>query len=198
MGQGKTVDRRIARTRRALSSALIDLILEMGYARISIRALTQRADIGYATFYRHFKSKDELTSYVLMTLIDDLESRLLPGMAVHDESLTLYQFVFENQRIYHAALRLPRRNPAVKKAWDRIRKVCHKRYVARIGCEIPFDASINHLMSSVWELHRWWLKEAEHYSPEEIATIHTELIVKVTEQVALDQRDQPSDAVAVD
>lgn len=198
MVQAKRVDRRIARTRRALSAALVDLILEIGYARISVRALTQRAEIGYATFFRHFKSKDELASHVLMTLIDDFESRLQPGMTSYEEALTLYRFVYEKRRIYCAAFKLPRSSPAVTKARDRIRDVSHKRYIARAECEIPFEASINHLTSSVWELTRWWLQEAAHYSPEEIATIHTELIVKATEQVALNKREQPADAVTVD
>lgn len=197
MEQTVKTDRRIARTRRSLRSALVDLIFEKNYARISIRDLTHVADIGYATFFRHFKSKDELTAHVLMTLIDDLESRLEPGMSIYEEALTWYCFVDENKRVCHAAFKLPRNNPTVKLAWDCAREVTHKRYNARADCEIPFDASINHLMRSVWELTRWWLQDASHYSPEEIATIHTELIVKVTEQVALSQRAPAPAAVAV-
>ncbi|NCF69861.1 MAG: TetR/AcrR family transcriptional regulator, partial [Chloroflexi bacterium] len=47
-----TTDRRIRRTRRLLEAALLDLVDEQPYPSITIRDITDRADIGYATFFR--------------------------------------------------------------------------------------------------------------------------------------------------
>lgn len=54
------VDRRVRRTRAQLHRALIELMLERDYARISVRDILDRADIGRSTFYTHFRDKDDL------------------------------------------------------------------------------------------------------------------------------------------
>src|SRR5260370_21797664 len=53
-------DRRAARTRRALHGALISLILRKGYDAITIQEIIDEADVGRATFYAHYRSKEDL------------------------------------------------------------------------------------------------------------------------------------------
>jgi AcrR family transcriptional regulator len=45
------MDRRAARTRRALHGALISLILRKGYDAITVQEIIDEADVGRATFY---------------------------------------------------------------------------------------------------------------------------------------------------
>ena len=54
------VDRRAARTRRALHEALISLILRKGYEAITIQDLIDEADVGRSTFYAHYTGKEDL------------------------------------------------------------------------------------------------------------------------------------------
>jgi AcrR family transcriptional regulator len=53
-------DRRVRRTQELLRKALLELILEKGYDRITVRDILDRADVGRSTFYAHFRDKDEL------------------------------------------------------------------------------------------------------------------------------------------
>ena len=53
-------DRRIQRTRQSLRTALLTLIKEKGYDAISIEEITERANVGRATFYLHYKDKEDL------------------------------------------------------------------------------------------------------------------------------------------
>src|SRR5574338_1030565 len=53
-------DRRIQRTRQSLRTALLALIKEKGYDAISIEDITERANVGRATFYLHYKDKEDL------------------------------------------------------------------------------------------------------------------------------------------
>ena len=53
-------DRRVRRTTHGLKLALLELIDERGYDRITVRDITDRADVGRSTFYAHFTSKDDL------------------------------------------------------------------------------------------------------------------------------------------
>ena len=53
-------DRRVRRTRKALRDALVELILEKGYAAVTVGDIADRADVGRTTFYAHFTDKDDL------------------------------------------------------------------------------------------------------------------------------------------
>ena len=56
----KRVDRRVARSKRRLKDALLELIEVRDYAAISVGDITERADVGRSTFYVHFTSKEDL------------------------------------------------------------------------------------------------------------------------------------------
>ena len=53
-------DRRTARTRTALMSAFVDLMLTRGYPDVSVEDVAARADVGRSTFYLHFRSKEDI------------------------------------------------------------------------------------------------------------------------------------------
>jgi len=53
-------DRRVKRTRELLLDALVHLLMERGYEKLTVQNLLDRAGVGSATFYALFQSKDEL------------------------------------------------------------------------------------------------------------------------------------------
>ena len=58
-------DRRIQRTRKLLRESMLQLILERGYDDISIQDVTDKANLGRATFYLHYREKDDLLADVM-------------------------------------------------------------------------------------------------------------------------------------
>jgi AcrR family transcriptional regulator len=54
------IDRRKARTRRALVDAAIRLIGDGRGERATIQEITEEADVGFGSFYNHFESKEQL------------------------------------------------------------------------------------------------------------------------------------------
>lgn len=54
------LDRRVQRTHRELHEALITLIIERGWDKVSVQEICDRADVGRSTFYVHFADKEEL------------------------------------------------------------------------------------------------------------------------------------------
>ena len=58
--ESRKVDRRIQRTRQLLDDALIELILEKGYDKITVQNIVDQANAGRSTFYSHFLDKDDL------------------------------------------------------------------------------------------------------------------------------------------
>ena len=52
-------DRRVARTRRNLRSALLNLIYDQDYDTITVQQILDKADVGRSTFYAHFRNKED-------------------------------------------------------------------------------------------------------------------------------------------
>lgn len=60
LGASTPVDRRIARSRRLLKTALSELLGERDYDAITVQEICDRADVARSTFYTHFESKEDL------------------------------------------------------------------------------------------------------------------------------------------
>jgi AcrR family transcriptional regulator len=54
------MDRRAARTRAALSRALVSLVRSKGYEAATVAEVCAAADVGRSTFYAHYAGKDDL------------------------------------------------------------------------------------------------------------------------------------------
>jgi AcrR family transcriptional regulator len=53
-------DRRIQRTRQALMSAFIELVLTRGYESLTAGDISRKANVGRSTFYLHYANKEAL------------------------------------------------------------------------------------------------------------------------------------------
>ncbi|MDE2819547.1 MAG: TetR/AcrR family transcriptional regulator [Chloroflexota bacterium] len=194
----KKLDRRVLRTRQSLSDAMISLALEFGYEAITIKMLTERAGIGYATFFRHFKRKDDLLLHVLQSGLVEMLDLLKPEMTSYEEALITFGHIRKNPGIFSLFANLPRDHKAIAVVMEAISNSIKTRYVSRDESFIPQEVAINHLATSVIELVRWWIENDMKYSIEQMATIQSELIVKATEIVAVDRRVQRRSDSAAD
>src|SRR5258707_301232 len=79
-------DRRVRRTRRALREALVALIVERGYEKVTVQDVLDRADIGRSTFYAHYRDKDDLFG----SCFDDLRAEHV----LHGHFLVAFAFRF--------------------------------------------------------------------------------------------------------
>ncbi|MFI6042086.1 TetR/AcrR family transcriptional regulator [Nocardia sp. NPDC051321] len=104
-----STDRRVRRTKSLLHRALIELMLERGYDRISVRDILHRADVGRSTFYAHFRDKDDL---LLLSSTDYLRAAVTaPGTDAGADAATplapvrtLFQLAAANPEVYQALL----------------------------------------------------------------------------------------------
>ncbi|MFZ5893041.1 MAG: TetR/AcrR family transcriptional regulator [Myxococcota bacterium] len=87
-------DRRVRRTRRQLRDALVALILERGWDKVSVLDVCERADVGRSTFYVHFADKEDL----LLSGFDDLQA-----MLEQQVQAAVVPFAFAEALCLHAA-----------------------------------------------------------------------------------------------
>ena len=194
----KKVDRRIARTRKALAEAIIHHTLTVGYDRVTIRDLAKYAKISYATFFRHFKSKDEVMEYAFAEAFDETTEAVASATTYYDEALAVYKHVRKNRSVYLVAFALPRGHKTVDAWHNQVANFFLERLGAKDEGVIPLNVSVNHLVQSITELIRWYLENDERYSPEEMAAIHCELIVKAGKHVAVDYRTPLNENLSAD
>src|SRR5690554_3079474 len=68
----KPLDRRVRRTKKMLKHSFVQLLEQKPYDRISVKDIVERADYNRATFYNHYKYKEEL--------VDDIVDELVLGL----------------------------------------------------------------------------------------------------------------------
>jgi AcrR family transcriptional regulator len=68
----KAQDRRVQRTLKDLREGLLALMVERGYEALTVQDILDRAGVGRATFYEHFRGKDDLLRRSLEPLRDHL------------------------------------------------------------------------------------------------------------------------------
>lgn len=189
-GGGRQADRRVIRTRRLLTNALIELSLENGYEFVTIRDITDRAGVGYATFFRHYSAKEALLADVLDAFLEELTGLILAQVT---DPVTTGRIIFEHAQRHRELYLLLMDSRGSSDLLNRVHEVGREGIAQfaepRPGSPVPFDVAVNHIITSFVSLIGWWLENDAPYPPEEMGHIFNELIMKPTRDIAF--REQP-------
>jgi len=93
-------DRRVEKTRAALFTALLDLIVEKGYDRTSVEDILKRADVGRATFYAHYYNKEDLLLGRMTVFQLDVPTHQIAASAGLPDVSRVFDHVGRNRRLY--------------------------------------------------------------------------------------------------
>lgn len=166
------------------------MALETDYDEISVKSVTQRADIGYATFYRHFKSKDELLMYLYRSALFDLKTKLAAVDSLRAEAEVVFEHARASRRIYRLYYRLPESNSVRQYIQAEFRDMLLERYEPREGANIPPEVALNHIELSASALIDWFLDNLDSYTPQEVTAMYTDLISRETTALSLIRRSE--------
>lgn len=176
-------DRRVRRTQHLLAKALIALTLEKGYEAVTIKDITEKADIGYATFFRHYHDKDELLKDVLDVVLTELTDLIgaIPDTDTTMVGTLLFRYVQQQSEVVRVLLRS-------RVLLDHITEVAAqniiKEHTAPAESVIPLEIAAHHIVTSSIALVQWWLDHQMPYPPERMGAIYHELIMRPTGKVA--------------
>ena len=184
----KKTDPRVLRTRQLLREALIAVILEHGYDAANIQSITERAGLRRATFYLHYRDKEELLLSMLRETTDDLmqqmESQagdLLTAEAQYTQELMTFQHVQARADLYRAILSGQGAATITRGLRDhlaaRIREKCVRQGRAA-SLPVPVEVLANYLAAVKLNMIIWWLDQGLPYSPEEMAAMVTRLVLE--------------------
>ncbi len=183
------IDRRVKRTRSLLGEALMSLILEKGYEAVTIRDISERADVAYVTFFRHYKSKDELLAQRLQAGLRDLQTRI-EAAARHAranvtdsaEGQLIFEHVQANNRLYRVLMRSQGANRVRQQTLTAIETIFLNSCQPLRATEtlIPRQVAAHHIAASLLSLIEWWLEHDMPYPVEKMGHVYDQLIIHAT------------------
>ncbi|MVO17619.1 TetR/AcrR family transcriptional regulator [Parasedimentitalea huanghaiensis] len=147
-------DRRVRRTRSALQTALLELVVKRAYETITVADICDAADVGRSAFYQHFKGKDDLLRAGFAKLEDDLGR----GEAGQDASFSnaFLEHAIQHRVLYRALMR-SQAAPIVSAAIRRILvEKASNLITAESGTGVPRELRATLLADLLLSLTLWW------------------------------------------
>jgi len=162
MKKQRKPDRRIRRTRRQLHGALHRLIKKQAYDTITVSDIVEEADISRATFYLHYKDKDELLIHSLQSVSEKLIDTLKTDTTSTDlESITnhIFAHVQDNRHLYQALQNSYRASFVIQHQVERLAEVFQIHLTSTSSSDpTTVDRQAHQLAGALYGLILWWLK----------------------------------------
>lgn len=165
----KAEDRRVLRTRQALGTALVDLMRARKFDDISVQQVLDRAGVGRATFYAHFRNKHDLLLSDAERYFESLERNFL---AHTDTSrrlapvAELFGHVAEYDHFRRALEQSSLREPVYDLLTGYLARIIARRmgdaYPVAPAAVLPTAATARVFAAALVEMMRWWLDHGAH------------------------------------
>lgn len=173
-------DRRVRRTRRILKETFISLVHEKGYRSVTITDIVNRSDYNRATFYAHFKDKEDLTEEIMAEAISALnnalrhpfkQSKHLEFDRLSPSAVQLFQHIYENANFYNL-LNEPEPIPNIQNLLINTIKNLFKeelRFISDQSLDVNNDYFISYRAYGIFGLIIDWIKSNYALSPKDMA-----------------------------
>jgi AcrR family transcriptional regulator len=180
--KGNRIDPRVRRTRQLLRQALMDLIPKKGYNAITVQDITDRATLNRATFYLHYRDKDDLLYKGMLEVLDELTTSnpLLVAeagkLSVEETWKTIEReliHVANNLSFYQAMLGENGVWGFAHMLHDYIYENTEQRLISIFGDlpkgPVPIEIVLAYIAFAYVGIIQWWVEEDMPYSVEEMA-----------------------------
>lgn len=175
------MDRRQRKTREAIFKAFTELLSQKDFSQITVGEIIERADIGRATFYAHFETKD----FLLKELCEELFCHLFDSMhkennhhrhifdcdAPNSVFLHLFQHLMKNDNNILGLFSCRNnelflgyfKESLVHLVQNQIDLFDSEKYK-----KLPESFLVNHIVTTLVGTIRWWVDNGMKESPETI------------------------------
>ena len=175
------MDRRQKKTRTAIFEAFVTLLAKRDFNKISVGDIIERADVGRATFYAHFETKDfllkelckELFAHIFDKEIGSKTARTHLFDCEGQSSVFLHLFQHLERNDNHILDLLASQNNNLFAEYfkaDLKELIKNQPYLLQMDKpeNIPQEFWINHISSTFVETVKWWIGNGGKESPQEI------------------------------
>ena len=176
------MDRRQKKSREAIFKAFTELLSKKHYNQITVGEIIERADIGRATFYAHFETKD----YLLKELCEELFCHVFDASEYGGEKhrhifdcdapsssiLHLIQHLQKNDNNILDLLTCENNELFLRYFKTNLKELIRKQEQAfsqKKDRSLPDSYWINHISSTFVETVKWWIDNGMKESPETLS-----------------------------
>ncbi len=176
------MDRRQRRTREAIFTAFIGLLSKNHFNQITVGEIIEKADVGRATFYAHFETKDFLLKELCKELFCHIFDSSEEGRESHNHIfncnapssviLHLLQHLQKNDNNILELLACENNEPFLRYFKENLKDLIQKQshlFESEKAKHLPQDYFINHISSTFVETVKWWIDNGMKQAPEELA-----------------------------
>ncbi|HNZ15962.1 MAG TPA: TetR/AcrR family transcriptional regulator [Anaerolineaceae bacterium] len=175
-------DRRIQRTRKALRDALHSLVLDRGYDDLSVQDITDKANLGRATFYLHYREKDELLEDLLREFSESFAQRYGSKVNYADRKVVQAMFEYaENHYDFYRIMTIGKGGLAGIRKLRAILQESYSQFLDGIETEaggkfgVPRDFLDSYQANAIMSTIFLWLEQDMPYPPAEMADMYLKL-----------------------
>jgi AcrR family transcriptional regulator len=177
-------DPRVTKTRAALAQAVLALASEKPFTDVTITEIAERAGVGYASFFRHYKDKDALLTAVADKMIEDLVGIIMPAMMMEDTlaaSIAICAYTESHRSITTALLaggaETMVRHHIVARALEYSRVQTDLRPHNAAPMRIPPELVLTHCVAATLGLLSWWLEQGSELTAEGMGDVINRLVM---------------------
>lgn len=166
-------DRRILRTRNALGDALIQLMQERPFDAITVQQVLDRANVSRATFYAHFRDKDDLFLSDVEDFLDTMGTLLNRRGAPRTRLAPVEELFAHIADVpgIQAAIKASGKGPDIRELGTGCfaRSIEQRLVAAGVTLPIPELRGTAHaLAGALLSLLDWWLRLDNRLPPKEV------------------------------
>ena len=175
------MDRRQKKTKKAIFRAFTELLSQKEFHQITVGEIIDRANVGRATFYAHFETKEFLLKVLCEELFCHIFDATREGGAQHEH---IFDCDAPSSVVLHLLQHLQKNDNNVldllacennelfasyfRRSLSRLVDSQYTLFAPRKPENIPEDFWKNYIVATLWETLNWWLTTGRKQSPETI------------------------------
>jgi AcrR family transcriptional regulator len=171
----KAPDRRSLRSQHALLAALIDLMAVKTYDSISIKELVEKANVGRATFYAHYQTKDDLIKAGFERILDETIDHIALSQDGHNlivDTTPLFQHAAGHYHLYKTLMwgsgfEILTKDELVILS-DKIHQRLAQFFPDQSQISVPLPVLSSSFSGNLLILLKWWLDNKMPFPPEKM------------------------------
>lgn len=184
----KNTDIRVQRTHKNIIDAFIALTYEEGMDKVTVQDIADRAMINRATFYAHFKDKNDLYNQIFKIAMGTFSTLRAPELfsfgRIHEELITdRLTEILKQVRQQREIFLLIFNTTNFAQLIQQFKKMLAKNIsgvLLRLGIsrhtKIPADLVLTYLVSTFAGALQWWLQTDNRMSARQLAVLYVKLM----------------------
>jgi len=159
------------RSKKTIVDAMMKLLHDKAYEKITIKEIMEKADMARRTFYGNFNSKDEIMQYYFGGLFEHLTNRISKEGMTSPKKLAevLFELVLEDKDNMMVAKKQGLLNMALLEKYSSDFAQFFTKNVASKTNQKAYNYAAGFYLGGVWKVMDQWLGEGANDSPKKMA-----------------------------